>query len=132
MSLAFLLDTYTVSYALRGVGNVSARLLEHPPSALCMSSITLAELRFGATKRKSRKLHGLIDAFATGVRAVPFDESAAAAFGRLAAALAGAGAPIGDFDALIAAHALSLGLTLVTNNTKHFARVEGLRIANWL
>ena len=62
---AYMLDTDTVSFALRGRGAVASRLLEHRPSEICISSITLAELRFGAEARRSRKLHGLIDTFDT-------------------------------------------------------------------
>ncbi|WP_438025387.1 type II toxin-antitoxin system VapC family toxin [Sorangium sp. So ce233] len=127
-----MLDTDTVSFALRGLGGVSTRLLERKPSEICMSVITLAELRYGADRRSSRKLHAIIDAFAAGVTVVSFDEAAAARFGTVAASLVRQGTTIGDFDALIAAHALSLDLTLVTNNTKHFSRVDGLRIDNWV
>jgi tRNA(fMet)-specific endonuclease VapC len=97
-----------------------------------MSSITLAELAFGAAHRRSRKLLGLIDRFAASVQVIPFDAAAASRFGELAADLAHAGSPIGDFDTLIAAHALSCEVTLVTNNLKHFCTVSGLRIENWL
>lgn len=128
----FMLDTDTVSWALRGRGAVAARVLEHRPSQLCVSSITLAELRFGADAKASRRLHGLIDTFVATVVVMPFDEAAAGRFGPVAAALAKRGEPIGTFDTLIAAHALSLGLTLVTNNTKHFQRVVGLKTANWV
>jgi tRNA(fMet)-specific endonuclease VapC len=65
------------------------------------------------------------------VDVVPFDEAAADRFGRVAVALARKGEPIGTFDTLIAAHALALGVTLVTNNTRHFRRVPGLRVASW-
>ena len=132
MTLEYMLDTDTVSWALRGRGRVAARLLEHRPSQLCMSSITLAELRFGAEAKGSRKLHGLIDTFATTVAVSPFDKAASDRFGRVATALAKRGEPIGTFDTLIAAHALSLGVTLVTNNAKHFQRVAGLKTANWV
>ncbi|MDO8678106.1 MAG: type II toxin-antitoxin system VapC family toxin [Acidobacteriota bacterium] len=128
----FMLDTDTVSWALRGRGAVSARVLEHRPSQLCVSSITLAELRFGADAKGSRRLHGLIDTFVATVAVLPFDEAAADRFGPVATALAKRGEPIGTFDTLIAAHALSLGLTLVTNNIKHFRRVVGLETANWV
>lgn len=128
----FMLDTDTVSWALRGQGAVPARLLEHRPSQLCISSITLAELRFGADAKGSRKLHRLIDTFVTSVAVMPFDEAAAGRFGPVASALARRGEPIGTFDTLIAAHAMSLGLTFVTNNTKHFRRVVGLKAANWV
>lgn len=128
----FLLDTDTVSFALRGQGRVGAHLLDHRPSEIHLSSITLAELRYGAEKKRSRKLHGLIDTFIKAVTVLPFDQSAADRFGTVAAALAVQGAPIGEFDTLIAAHALSVRMTLVTNNTKHFSRVAGLKTENWI
>jgi tRNA(fMet)-specific endonuclease VapC len=128
----FMLDTDTVSFALRGRGQVATHLLDHRPSEICMSSITLAELRYGADMKRSRKLHGLIDTFVEAITVLPFDRTAADRFGPVATALAGQGTPIGEFDTLIAAHALAVQLTLVTNNTKHFARVAGLRTENWI
>jgi tRNA(fMet)-specific endonuclease VapC len=132
MSLRFMLDTDTVSFALRREGAVADRLLEQKPSAVCMSSITLSELAFGAAHRKSSKLKDLIDRFSAAVQVLPFDAAAALRFGELAADLARAGSPIGDFDTLIAAHALACEVILVTNNGKHFSMVPGLRIENWL
>jgi tRNA(fMet)-specific endonuclease VapC len=126
----YMLDTDTVSFALRGQGRVAARLLEHRPSQLCISSITLAELRFGAESRRSRRLHDLISTFVESVEAVAFDQRAADQFAMVATVLARRGAPIGTFDTLMAAHALSLGLTFVTNNTQHVARVVGLKTEN--
>ncbi len=128
----YLLDADTVSYALRGQGRVASRLLEHPPSDVCISSITLAELRFGAAAKKSQKLRRAIGSFVTDVAVVAFDEAAAERFAEVAADLAGGGIPIGVFDTLVAAQALSLGLTVVTNNTRHFGRVAGLKVENWL
>jgi len=128
----FMLDTDSVSWALRGQGAVASRILDHRPSQLCVSSITLAEMRFGADAKASRKLHRLIDTFVGDVAVLPFDQAAADRFGSVALALARRGEPIGTFDTLIAAHALSRGLTLVTNNTKHFQRVGGLKTANWV
>lgn len=128
----YMLDTDTVSFALRGQGRVAARLLEHRPSQLCMSSITLAELRFGAEARKSQKLHNLVSTFTETIAVVPFDQSAADRFAAVAVSLARRGAPIGTFDTLMAVHALSLGLVFVTNNAKHFGRVVGLKTENWV
>ena len=128
----YMLDTDTVSFALRGKGRVATHLLKHRPSEICISSITLAELRFGAEARRSRKLHGLIVTFVDAVAVVPFDQRAADRFAAVAASLARRGEPIGTFDTLIAAHALSLGLTFVTNNLKHFERVAGLKTENWI
>jgi len=127
----YMLDTDTVSFALRGQGGVATRLLEHRPSELCISSITLAELRYGAEKRRSRKLHRLIGTFVEAIAVMSFDQSAAGRFGAVAAALARRGEPIGTLDTLIAAHALSLRLTCVTNNVRHFTRVPGLETENW-
>ncbi len=128
----FMLDTDTVSFALRGQGQVAAQLLNHRPSEICISSVTLAELRYGADMRRSRKLHGLIDTFVESIIVRPFDQTAADRFGTVATALARQGVPIGEFDTLIAAHALATRLTLVTNNTKHFSRVVGLTTENWI
>ncbi len=130
--LRYMLDTDTVSFALRGEGHVGPRLLDHRPSELCISSITLAELRYGAEMRRSRKLRRLIDVFVETIAVAPFDQVAADHFGTVAAGLARHGTPIGGLDTQIAAHARALGLTLVTNNTKHFERVPGLRTENWV
>jgi tRNA(fMet)-specific endonuclease VapC len=130
--LEYMLDTDTVSFALRGEGRVAARLLERRPSQLCISSITVAELRFGAETRRSRRLHRLITTFIDSVEVLAFDEKAADRFGPVATSLARRGSPIGTFDTLMAAHAMSLGLTFVTNNTQHFGRVPGLKTENWV
>ena len=132
MTLKFMLDTDSVSFALRGQGRVGARLVEHAPSQLCISAVTAAELRFGAERRDSKKLRRLIETFTSSVSVMPFDDECATAFGKLAARLVDKGRPIGHYDALIAAHAIALEVTLVTNNEKHFAQVEGLKLANWV
>lgn len=127
-----MLDTDSVSYALRGHGNVRDRILSHRPSALCISAITVAELRYGAQKRKSRRLHSLIDTFTGDMNIVPFDKDAANRYGRLAASLAAKGAPIGTADTMIAASALSQEFVLVTNNIEYFRRIRGLKLENWV
>lgn len=128
----YLLDADTVSYALRGQGRVADRILQRPPSDLCISSMTLAELGFGAESKKSQKLRRAIRSFVGDVAVVPFDEDAADRFAVVAAGLARAGTPIGVLDTLVAAQALALGLTVVTSNTRHFSRVPGLKVENWL
>jgi tRNA(fMet)-specific endonuclease VapC len=127
-----MLDTDTVSFALRDHGQVVARIVEHRQSELCVSAITVAELRFGADRRKAPKLHRLIDGFTGDVAVMPFDEACATQFGRIASELAERGTPIGDIDVMIAAHAITLEVTLVTNNTKHFSRVPELKVENWV
>jgi tRNA(fMet)-specific endonuclease VapC len=128
----YLLDADTVSYALRGEGRVGSRILEHAPSDLCISAVTLAELRFGAEAKKSLRLRRAIRGFVKDVAVVAFDEVAAERFAEVAGDPAGSGTPIGVFDTLVAAQALSLGLTVVTNNTRHFSKVAGLKVENWL
>jgi tRNA(fMet)-specific endonuclease VapC len=130
--MRYLLDTDSVSYALRGQGDVATRIKSQRPSELCVSAITLAELRFGADRKASKKLHSLIDVFTSAIEIAPFDEQAAFEFGRIGSILAERGTPIGEFDVLIAAHAVALRCTLVTNNTRHFSKVPGLSLENWL
>lgn len=86
--MKYILDTNSVSFALRGHGDVGARIRACRPSDLGISAITLAELRYGADRKGSRKLHGLIDTFASAVEVVSFDEAAAAEFGRIGSMLA--------------------------------------------
>lgn len=130
--MKYLLDTDSVSFALRGQGRVGARVREHKPSELCVSAITVAELRYGADRRGSRRIHASIDIFIRALEVMPFDEAAAAEYGRLGNLLAERGTPIGEFDVLIAAHAAALRCTLVTNNVRHFTRVPGLAVENWV
>lgn len=129
--MIYLLDTDSVSYALRGHGDVGAKLREHRPSEIGISAITLAELRYGADRRGSKRLHDLIDRFTDSIEVLPFDGDAAAEYGRIGATLADRGTPIGEFDVLIAAHAIASRRTLVSNNAKHFSRVPGLVVENW-
>ena len=130
--LRYMLDADTVSYALRGHGQVSTRLLEHQPSEVCISAITLAELNFSAEAKRSQKIRRAIRRFTNDVSVVPFDEASAERFAVVATALATRGQPIGLYDTLVAAQALSLGLTVVTNNARHFSRVPGLAVENWV
>jgi tRNA(fMet)-specific endonuclease VapC len=129
--MKYLLDTDTVSYALRGEGQVVSRITAHKPSELCISALSLAELRYGADRKGSRKLHTLIDTFTSSVEVAVFGEEAALEFGRIGTVLAERGTPIGEFDVLIAAHAASLRCTLVTNNVRHFSKVPGLAVEHW-
>ena len=103
-----------------------------PPVAALHQFDFAVELRFGAETRRSRQLHRLIGTFVDSVEVVAFDQTAADGFAVVATSLVRRGTPIGTFDTLMAAHALSLGLTFVTNNTQHFARVPGLTTENWV
>lgn len=126
-----MLDTDTISFFWRGEGEVAARIVAHHPSALCVSAITIAELRFGADHRRSRRLHAKIDTFVSTIEVVPFDETCSRRFGAIASTLAREGTPIGQLDVMIAATAIAVNATLITNNVQHFKRVRDLRVENW-
>ena len=127
----YMLDTDSVSYAIRGVGKVRERLLSLSPSSVCISSIAFAELQFGAENRASERLSLGIDDLVKILVVESFGEKAARTYGQLAVRLIKAGMPIGILDTFIAAHALALDVTLVTNNGKHFSKVSGLTLENW-
>jgi tRNA(fMet)-specific endonuclease VapC len=126
-----MLDADTVSYALRGQGRVGERLLAERPSDLCISAITLAELKFGAELKRSGRIRRAIRNFTKDVAVVPFDGASADQFAVVATALATRGKPIGLYDTLVAAQALALGLTVVTHNIRHFSQVPGLAFEDW-
>jgi tRNA(fMet)-specific endonuclease VapC len=102
-------------------------------AGVCISSITLSELEYGVEKSNAvlRNRTNLL-AFSTLVDILPFGDSAAQCYGRIRADLEKKGTPIGSLDMLIAAHAKSRGLILVTNNTREFQRVDGLSIVDWV
>ena len=103
-----------------------------PNEIVYLSSVTVMELSYGAHKgRWSKANTELLDRFVLDFTIAPFDESAARVGGGLRAALEKKGRPIGPLDTLIAAHALSLSATLVTNNVREFSRVPGLHVKNW-
>jgi len=131
VSLRYLLDTDTISCALRGQGGVAARLAAERPSQLGISAISVAELRYGVARRSSRRLAHLVDELTRAIPVLPFGPEEAVAYGRLAALLEARGTPIGQLDTMIAAHALARSVTLVTRNGKHFGRVPGLALEDW-
>ncbi|MCK4621005.1 MAG: type II toxin-antitoxin system VapC family toxin [Desulfuromonadales bacterium] len=97
-----------------------------------ISSITLAELRFGVAKSQYQEKNArALDEFIIPLEILPFDEMATLAYGEIRASLEKAGTPIGSMDLLIAAHAVSLKISLVTNNTREFRRVPGLVVIDW-
>ena len=130
--MLFLLDTNTAIYYFKGMGRVAARLLAESPSQIGLSSIVEYELRLGIEKSTSpEKRRGQLKALKEAVTYVPFASPEAAQAGRIRAELERKGTPIGPYDVLIAASALSRGATLVTHNIKEFARVDGLGLVDW-
>ena len=111
---------------------LSPRIQQSPPDDLCLSSVVMAELRYGAEKSRRKKLNNdLLDTLAREVRCVDFDLDGARTYGELRTTLEKRGTPIGPYDMMIAAHALSLGLVLVTDNEREFRRVKSLPDENW-
>lgn len=131
--MRFLLDTNVlVDYLTGRYPNVVHRIQGSAPEDLCVSSVVAGELRYGADRSAHpRRNHSRLDTLLREIRCLPFDETAAREFGRVRSRLDARGTPIGPYDTLIAAHALSLGVTLVTDNVDEFSRVRGLRVENW-
>lgn len=132
--MRFLLDTNICVYSLnRRPPEVLDRLREVGPTAVGISVITLVELRHGAANsRDPDRSHAKLDLFLAPIRVLDFDRRAGELAGSIRAILRRRGQPIGDMDSLIAAHALSRDLVLVSNNLREFDRVEGLRTENWI
>ena len=130
----YLLDTNTCIFVInRKPVHVRNKFLEIELHELAISSITLFELDFGARKgANSRDNLIRLEHFTALVTVLPFDADAAREAGRLRYYLRKQGTPMGDMDTLIAAHALSVGATVVTNNTREFERVPNLVVEDWL
>ena len=131
--IGHLLDTSICIEMIRGKRQAVLRhLREFPIGSAGISSITLAELRYGMAKSSdpARNAIGLTEVCAP-LTMLPFDRDAAEVYGRIRAELERAGQGIGALDTLIAAHALSLNVTLVTCNEREFRRVAGLQVENW-
>jgi tRNA(fMet)-specific endonuclease VapC len=131
--MGYLLDTNIVSDLIRNPqGRVSQRLHRVGAENVCISIIVAAELRYGAAKKGSPRLTARIEEALTLLNVEPFEAPADAAYGLLRTQLGKRGRPKSGNDLLIAAHALALGHTIVTDNEREFRGIEGLRCENWL
>jgi tRNA(fMet)-specific endonuclease VapC len=129
----FLLDTNILSDLLRNPrGRVAARIQEVGAATVCTSIIVAAELRCGVEKGGSSRLPNLVEGLLLRVPVLPLDSPAEHIYGRLRARLEKTGRTVGALDLLIAAHAISLGRTLITDNVREFAQIEELKAANWI
>lgn len=128
-----MLDTNIIAYINNDRFGVNRAFETHKSDELYISAVALAELEYGVYK-SSRPMHNqdMITLILNNVEVLPFDEDAAMEYGIIRAGLEKLGKVIGANDMLIAAHARSRGLTLVTNNTREFERVEGLATENWV
>ncbi|GFE72544.1 type II toxin-antitoxin system VapC family toxin [Novosphingobium sp. TCA1] len=129
----FLLDTNILSDLIRNPqGVIAERIAEVGESEIATSIIVASELRYGAERRGSPRLTAQLEAVLELLPTLPLEDGADIHYGRLRKDLEQQGKPIGANDMLIAAHALSLGATLVTDNVREFERVAGLAMTNWL
>jgi tRNA(fMet)-specific endonuclease VapC len=131
--LANMLDTNICIYVMKNHPENLRDRFNTISEQLCISSITLGELRYGVEKstRRAENLSTL-EHFVARLAVLPFDSKAAIHFGQLRAELERAGTPCGAYDIQIGAHARSEGLVVVTNNLREFSRMPGLRVENWV
>lgn len=131
--MRYLLDTNVVSDLVRNPqGRVADHIRKVGEAQICTSIIVAAELRYGAAKKGSLRLTTQLEAVLGALDVLPFEAPADTAYGALRMRLEQAGTPIGGNDLLIAAQVLTLGYTIVTDNEREFARIDGLPRENWL
>lgn len=132
--MKLMLDTNTcIALIKRKPVHVLQKFNEYRAGDIGISAVTLAELRYGVAKSQHQaRNQAALDEFMLPLEFAAFDEPATLAYGALRATLEKQGAPIGSLDTMIAAHALSLGAALVTNNTREFKRVPGLVVVDWI
>ncbi|MBI2336274.1 MAG: type II toxin-antitoxin system VapC family toxin [Deltaproteobacteria bacterium] len=132
--MKYMLDTNICIYLIKKKPPVViGRLKKKKLSEVCISSITFSELEYGVEKSERIDQNKIALAeFILPIDVMPYDELAATQYGRVRTYLEKKGQTLGALDMLIAAHALSVGVTLVTNNVREFARVPGLKIENWV
>ena len=131
--MRYMLDTNIIIYAKDARPEfVLEKFRQYKPGDLCISSITMAELEYGVCNSKKPEQNRLaLLTFLSNIDIGPFDTDAARCYGQIRFDLKSKGQLIGANDMLIAAHAKSLGYTLITNNTREFERVNGLLLDNW-
>jgi tRNA(fMet)-specific endonuclease VapC len=130
--MKFLLDTDTLVYISKRMGNCLANLERYLDSDIAISTINLFELEFGIAKSNNpAKGQAFLHEIKARFHMFGFDEACAAHAGRVRAQLSQVGMPIGPYDLQYAGIALTQSLTFVTRNTKEFLRVPGLQLANW-
>lgn len=131
--MKYMLDTNICIYAIKHKPpEVIKNFLKHDPDDMCISAITYGELMYGVEKSQAVERNRIaLTLFLSSISILPFDYYAAEEYGKIRADLEHKGTPIGPMDMLIAGHARSEKLILVTNNTREFLRVEGLDVVDW-
>ena len=129
----YLLDTNIISKLMKKPqGEVAKRIAQVGENAICTSIIVAAELEFGVQKKGSAKLQERLSVILSAIDVLALEKPAEQKHGQVRHVLEKQGTPIGGNDLLIAAHALSLGLCVVTRNVREFERVDGLSVENWI
>jgi len=133
--MGYMLDTNICVFILRDriTPGLRSRLLDTPLAEMCLSAVTLAELEFGVERSRDPVQAELkLQSFLAPMDILPFDMNDTLVYAKVRHGLESQGTPIGPLDTLIAAHALSRGLVLATNNTREFSRVPGLQLEDWM
>lgn len=132
--MKYMLDTNICIYLMNGKDDkLAMKFNKNNPNDLCISNITYSELMYGVEKSKNKELDfSRLLLFLSEINILNYDFNASEEYGRIRILLEKKGNIIGSNDLFIAAHAKSLGLTLITNNEKEFSRVNGLKVENWI
>jgi tRNA(fMet)-specific endonuclease VapC len=129
----YMLDTNICIYVMAGRAPGLSNLFQQRAKAICISTISLAELWYGVENSDRREANAVtLIGFSDRLEVLQFSPRAAAHYGKIRANLRRVGTPVGFHDMMIAAHARSEGLTLVTNNRREFDRIPGLQVENWV
>ncbi|WP_035800337.1 type II toxin-antitoxin system VapC family toxin [Crocosphaera chwakensis] len=133
MTYSYLLDTNIISELLKHPrGLIFSKIQSIGEEKICTSIIVACEIRFGAIKKKSPRLFANVELILNSLKVLPLTYPVEEYYGKIRTYLEDQGTPIGGNDLLIAAHALSLNLTVITNNISEFSRVPNLKVENWL
>ena len=129
----YLLDTNICIYAMNGNVGVLKKFRDAGREAMAVSSLAMSEMAFGVAKsQRIAENTAALKRFHAGLRVLPWDDSAMWIYGEHFFRLQKAGRKIGEVDLLLACQALALNATMVTNNTREFERIEGLKLENWV
>lgn len=130
--LKYMLDTNICIFTVKNRPAHTREVFNRHHGQMCISAVSLMELIYGAEESASPERNlAVVEGFAARLDVLPYDEIAASHTGQLRAELAKSGTPIGPYDQMIAGHARSRGLIIVTNNRREFDRVPGLRVEDW-
>ena len=125
------LDTDTISYYLRGSQSVKEHFIKHQYE-LASTSVNFAELMYGLKKRDNKKYLPKVEMIFNNIKIYTFDKKAAAIFSTLKATMQNKGVVVADMDLMIASISLAHGEKLISNNLKHFSKIENLELESWL